>query len=210
MKTLLLPIVFIFCVHISTAQSSKDSFHLKKMPFVYFENGAGKSHFNFGITLSLKNRWGINFSQRVNEYRAENYPSNYSPGLCFFGSCEPKDVKNISTIQIQKIFFTKFPEVRYNLAAGFGEITHTKLSFTPAPRSSGWFNFSSNYNISEQKKYSIGFIASSSIEFPVGRIVGFKATTFAFITNIKSYSKAGIELSILYGRVREKLKKKNK
>jgi hypothetical protein len=210
MKTIYLSIIFFISVHISTAQSMKDSFHLKKMPFIYTEIGGGKKYFNFGITVSLKNSWGLSFNQRVYEYVPENYPSNYKSGFCLFGNCEPKDVKNISTIQIQKMFFTKIPGVRYSLAGGFGEITHTKLSFTPVPRSSGWFDFSSNYYISEQRKFAIGFIASSSVEFPVGRVVGFKATTFAFITNVKSYSKAGVEISFLYGRIREKLKKKNK
>jgi hypothetical protein len=211
MKPFLLSIfIFILCIPHCNAQLKKDSFHLKKMPFIFFENGVGRSHFNFGITVSLKNSWGLNFNQKVFEYRPENYPLDYKTGLCLFGNCEPKDKKNISTIQIQKMLFTKFSEVRYSFAAGFGELTHAKLIFTPAPRPSGWFNFSSNYNISDEKRYVTGFIASSSIEFPIAQIVGFKATTFVFVTNIKSYSKAGVELNFVYGYVRERLGKKIK
>jgi hypothetical protein len=206
MKTLYLSIIFVFSVHMSTAQSSKDSFHLKKMPFVYFENGISKSYYNFGSTLSLKNSWGLIFNQRYFQYRPENYPANYSPGLCFWGKCEPKDSKIINSIQIQKMFFTRFPEVRYNFNVGVGKSIDKKLVFTPIPRSNSWFNLSSNYIISDETTTAIGFMASSSMEFPISTLVGFKATAFTFLANGKGNSKFGAELNIIYGMVREKLK----
>jgi hypothetical protein len=214
-------ILFIFIctvLHFNNCNSQvqKNNFHKRKMPFVYLESGAAwgykKEFVHIGATVSLKNKWGLNFSQKIFSQNAALLPEDYKyGGLCFFGDCLPRDEFYISSFSIQRMFFSKNAKLRYTIDAGIGRLHSTVADFTKRPRVTGWIFFSgTNYNVNFTNEAKTGIIFSAFVESPFTNVAGLKIGTTAFIVPNSKYSHVGFQALLTLGYLREKIIKKPK
>jgi hypothetical protein len=198
------------------AQTQKNNFHQKKMPFIYLEGGAAwgykKEFIQMGTTVSLKNKWGLNVSQKMFRKNAALLPEDYiQGGFCFFGDCLPTDEFYISSFSIQRMFFSNNEKLRYTIDAGIGRLHSTVADFTKRPSVTGWIFFSgTNYNVNFSKEAKTGIAFSAFVESPFTEVVGLKIGTTVFIVPNSKYSHIGFQALLTLGYLREKRIKKNK
>ena len=198
----------------ASAQLKKYNYHQKKIPFIYVESSLGstsKYRLNgIGFTVSLKNKWGLNYTERYLSKNADDLPADYKAGFCLFGNCTPADEMTTKTLSIQRMFFSKNAKIRFNAEAGLGKLNYTKVEFVRRPPPRGWGIFNTTHDLFYTTENKNGFTFLTSAEFLYTKFTGIKVSTFAFIVPNSNYSHAGLQLQFSFGYVREKVKKRNK
>ncbi|HRK26040.1 MAG TPA: hypothetical protein PK239_02000 [Chitinophagales bacterium] len=160
--------------------------------------GGGGTGGSLGVGLnyvSAKNT-GFEVSYRFFTPRAKNMPSDYQPGLCIFGNCQPDDYAHFINTMFKFHKALNAKPVRYELSAGPGLLLYNEAHFTP--QNGGWFG--SNYHIYREMKLSAGLSVRGALSVWLLKRFGIEIAVFTNLNPMRSV--VGAEVYLLLGRLR--------
>ncbi len=125
--------------------------------------------YSTAIVISWPGGWGGALRLRVSDFPSVNEPLDYSPGLCLFGNCKPRD-QVVSVIPAGRRLI-RFGDGPFAVAveAGPAFVFSSQRFFTPNT-SGGWFGPS--HTVSVKKSTGIGAAARVSMQLHFSRIFG--------------------------------------
>ncbi len=184
-------------------------------PFIYSEIGVATAKIpTFKVTVNaIFNRNDfISLGYYYNWRPATQLPADFDPGFDWGRKNElPVKTSSMCGIMYGKVIFTKSRFVRYVLKGGISIGTVTFPSgFKEATVTHSWGlwrgdHWSSNYTWYDEKKIVAGLIVNPTIEFPLTRGLGISAGLYGNLVPLAST--AGIDVSIIFGRVRGRKQK---
>lgn len=207
-KTILAILVFLF-------GASREMIHAQDVPsqdsvpfFIYGNAGIAYSTGNLlvsgGATFVSRRLWGLSADFQHYLFTATEKPSDYNPGLVVLGNGNPNDrIQSISVRADIEILTTR-PMIRLGLEAGPAIDFYRRCHFESDPNS-GFLSGNYIMSTSTQAFGALSFRIKS--EFLFSKFFGME---LALMGNVNGYELfGGIEASMLFGRLRHDLPKKN-
>jgi hypothetical protein len=197
-KPLLLLIFVLFC---QQAFSRKmDSL------YVYMDAGAlfGINKIN-GVTLGINavyKQHAFTFSHCDFTNAAKNVPADYEPGFALFGGT-PLTSLFLLGLEYGHVWYSSKPIMRFVLKGGLFMGTYEYPDNFVPQESTGMFFTSSNYSFEYKTEKVFAVKLSPTLELP-SRFAGLSIGLFGLI--VPKSSTAGLQINVLLGKVRNKLR----
>ena len=205
-------ILLLSCLFYVVSNGQKKETFVKK---IYLQGGGGASSQEgffgeLGIQTVLKNNWTASFSYHDIEMDPKNLPADYSRGytlLLIFPVPDAYPHTNMSLFSFTggKCFETG-RRTWFITEAGFSIVNGEELKFTQQPVVEDWSYISSNYNVTKERKSTIGAMMKADFNWAFLPYVGLGTGVFA---NFNSFqSPIGFHVSLTCGWMNLKPKQK--
>ena len=199
MRRILIIITTFFCSYTAHCQS--------KNPFIYGEMGAGYGTgfaFKLGVNSIFNKDQIISVDFYYTQRPAPDVPSDYHVGL--LGGL-PKQRLYTVGLMYGKVLFARPQKIRYTLKGGLAlGSAMTPTNYTQA--NTGIISFDANYDYTYHTVFNYGLVLDPTVEFLLGRGFGFSLGIFSLINPISS--SAGVEGSMIFGKVRNRRVKRTR
>jgi hypothetical protein len=179
-----------------------------KLANIYSGLGIGVCNSGAGVsvdgTFILSNNWGASIRYNPNYLSAKNLPNDYVDLVLFVPFLTnglPTDDIVVLTINAVKEFPTGLKLIRFGIEFGPSLVFAKVEEFTPVENPLFPF-FGSNYEVTHDKRNTVGFSLRGKIEFPLTRFAGLQVLLHTNLNSIRSVF--GGEFGVTLGLVRER------
>jgi hypothetical protein len=147
-------------------------------------------------TVMLKRTFGIAFSFAGADRKAADLPDDYRGGGWFGSNSKPKDGDVYWALQVVKPVTIKANKTFLMLHAGPSLSRHTSQIFTPDSGGFGGLNFGSNYDVTEENRFSFGLSAEAKLLTFTSKKMGVSFSAFGNLNTRKSLVGCGVGIVV--------------